>query len=52
MPKKKQHQTTAEQSKRFRAAVRAMVDAGELNPTEADAEFERMMGKVKVAKDA
>lgn len=52
MPEKKLIETPAAQSKRFREAVRAMIDAGELNPTEADAAFERMMHKVKLAKDS
>ena len=40
MPKKKVHETQAEQSERFRKAVRDLVDAGELNPTEADEAFD------------
>ena len=40
MPKKKRQETQAEQSERFRNAVREMVAAGELNPTEADALFD------------
>ena len=42
MPKKKVHETQAEQSERFRKAVRDLVDAGELNPKEADEAFERL----------
>ena len=45
MPKKKVHETQAEQSERFRKAVRDLVDAGELNPTEADEAFERLLAK-------
>lgn len=36
MPKKKQKETQAEQSARFRAEVERLVAAGELNPTEAN----------------
>ena len=45
MPKKKVHETQAEQSERFRKAVRDLVGAGELNPTEADDAFERLLAK-------
>lgn len=50
MPKKKPGMTPEEQSQKFKDAVRDLVDAGELNPTEADAAFERMMGRVKMPK--
>lgn len=43
MPKKKQAETQEEQSERFRKAVRELIDAGELNPTEADAAFEKLI---------
>ena len=33
----------SEQSARFRAEVERMIDAGELDPTEADAAFERVV---------
>jgi polyhydroxyalkanoate synthesis regulator phasin len=36
MPKKKPGLTPEEQSESFRAKVRELIDAGELNPTEAD----------------
>ena len=42
MPKKLNQETQAEQSERFRKTVRDLVDAGELNPTEADKRFERL----------
>lgn len=51
MPKKKPGMTPEEQSRSFTEAVQEMIDAGELNPTEADAAFERMMTKVKVEKE-
>ncbi len=43
MPKKKSHESQSEQSERFRKTVRDLVAAGELNPTEADKAFERLM---------
>lgn len=45
MPHKKETETQEAQSERFREAVRAAIDAGELNPTEADERFERLMEK-------
>jgi polyhydroxyalkanoate synthesis regulator phasin len=45
MPKKKTTETQAEQSERFRQTVRDLVDAGELNPTEADDAFERALAR-------
>lgn len=51
MPKKQQQETAEEQSARFRAEVQKLIDAGELNPTEADAAFERVLEKVKTPKD-
>ncbi len=45
MPKKKTTETQADQSERFRQTVRDLVDAGELNPTEADESFEHLLGK-------
>ncbi|WP_430448422.1 hypothetical protein [Rhodophyticola sp.] len=43
MPKKKNEESQKEQSDRFREAVRKLVAAGELNPTEAEEAFERAM---------
>ena len=43
MPKKKVCETQQEQVKRFREHVQKMIDDGELNPTEADAAFERSL---------
>jgi hypothetical protein len=51
MPKKKPGMTPEEQSESFRAKVRELIAAGELNPIEADAAFERAVKGVK-AKDA
>lgn len=43
MPKKKPGMTPEQQSERFREKVRELVDAGELNPIEADEALERML---------
>jgi polyhydroxyalkanoate synthesis regulator phasin len=47
MPKQKRKETQAEQSERFRKAVQDLVDAGELNPTEAEAALDKMVREVK-----
>lgn len=48
MPKRKEPPPTQEeQSNRFREAVSALVAAGDLDPGEADAAFERLISKVK-----
>ncbi len=46
MPKKKPGMTPEEQSEAFRQRVRELIDAGELDPTEADAAFERALAGV------
>lgn len=43
MPKKKNAETQAEQSARFKAEVARLIAAGELNPTEADNVMERLI---------
>ena len=48
MPKKKPGMTPEQQSESFRAKVRELIDAGDLNPTEADAAFERAVKGAKV----
>lgn len=50
MPKKKKQETQEEQSERFRAAVRQMIADGELNATEADNAFEKMMNHLRLKK--
>lgn len=40
MAKKEKQESQEEQSERFRKLVQDMVDAGELNPTEADRQFD------------
>jgi hypothetical protein len=47
MPKKKPGMTPEEQSDKFREAVRELIDAGELNPTEADKAFEALIQGAK-----
>lgn len=46
MPKKKNQESQEKQSERFRKAVVDLEAAGELNPTDADEKFERLMAKV------
>jgi hypothetical protein len=43
MPKKKNHETQEEQSARFLAEVERLIDAGELNPIEAEAALDRLV---------
>ena len=42
MPKKAKPETPERQSERFRSEVARMIAAGELNPTEADDNFEKL----------
>lgn len=46
MPKKQKQESPEEQSERFRNAVQELIDAGELNPTEAEKRFEDAMKRV------
>ena len=45
MPKKKNTESQAEQSERFRAEVARLIEAGELNPTEAEASLDKLVRK-------
>ena len=47
MPKKQKTDKPDEQSARFRAEVERMIAAGELNPTDADEAFGRLMNRLK-----
>ena len=47
MPKKKRQESQAEQSARFKRDAQKLIDAGELNPTEAAAAVDEL---VKTAK--
>ena len=50
MPRKKQSESQAKQSARFRSEVQRLIDAGELSPIEADAAFERVVKAATVPK--
>ncbi|MFT7359257.1 hypothetical protein [Parasphingorhabdus sp.] len=43
MAKQKRKETQKEQSERFKKAVQDMIDAGELNPTEAEAALDKLV---------
>ena len=47
MPTKKNPESQKEQSERFKKTVADLVAAGELNPTDTDKAFERLMRSVK-----
>lgn len=49
MPKKKNPLTPEEQRKRFEAEVKRLVEAGELDPDEADATLDRLVRTAKQA---
>ena len=46
MPRRKSEEKPAQQAERFKRAVQDLIDAGELNPTEADRLFEIGLGGV------
>ena len=50
MPKKNNPESQEQQSQRFKDAVAARVAAGELNPTEADKAFDKLMGRLTIPK--
>jgi hypothetical protein len=45
MPKKKNQESPAEQSERFRRDAQKLIDAGELDPTDAKAALEKMVSQ-------
>jgi polyhydroxyalkanoate synthesis regulator phasin len=47
MPKKKTVEPPEEQGKRFVADAQKMIDAGELNPTVADAAVDKLVRQAK-----
>jgi polyhydroxyalkanoate synthesis regulator phasin len=47
MPKKKRHETQAEQSERFKKDAQKLIDAGELSPTEAEKGLEGLVKRAK-----
>ena len=48
MPKKKNQESQAEQSERFRKTVCDLVDADELNLTEADEAFRKLVSASRI----
>jgi hypothetical protein len=46
MAKKKNQESPEDQVKRFEAEVQRRIDAGELNPTEAENRFDQAMEKI------
>jgi len=50
MTKKPKKESQKEQSERFVRAVQDMINAGELNPTEADEAMERVLQKIQTNK--
>lgn len=50
MPKRKRKETQAEQSARFKEEVQRLIDAGELNPTEADDGLDRLVTRNRPSK--
>ena len=47
MPKKLNPESPAEQSKRFKREAQKLIDAGELNLTEADAAMDKLVRRAK-----
>lgn len=43
MPKKAKQESQAEQSERFKRDAQALIDAGRLSPTEADAALDKLV---------
>ena len=52
MAKKPESEKDAEQYQRFLEKVQELVDAGELNPTEAEERFERAMNMISKTIDS
>lgn len=50
MPTKKRHESQAKQSARFRSEAQKLIDAGELNPIEAEAAMDRLVRKAAAPK--
>lgn len=47
MPKKKRKETPEEQSARFRKEAEKLIEAGELNPTEAEAALSKLVNSAR-----
>jgi len=52
MPKKLKPETQAEQSKRFRKDAQRLIDAGELNPTDADTALDALVRRSAKGRDS
>lgn len=52
MPRKSQHESQAKQSARFRSDAQKLIDAGELDPTEADAALDKLVRKSSLSDKA
>jgi len=48
MPKKKPGMTPEEQSQKFKDVAQKLIDAGELNPIDADKAVDRVVRKARV----
>ena len=51
MPKKENRESPEEQSERFKREAQRLIDAGELNPTEAEAAVDRLVRKSSKLQD-
>jgi polyhydroxyalkanoate synthesis regulator phasin len=49
MPPKKNPETQAEQSARFKKDAQKLIDDGKLNPIEADAALDRLVSQQKIS---
>jgi polyhydroxyalkanoate synthesis regulator phasin len=49
MPKKANPESPEDQAKRFREKVQELVDAGELNPTDADAALDKLLRRSRAS---
>lgn len=51
MAEKKPEKSPEDQHERFRTAIREMIDAGELNPIDADEAFEKLVSRSPLPDD-
>ena len=51
MPKQTKKETAKQQSERFRAEVERLIEAGELNPTDADAALDSLVMRTRQGTD-
>lgn len=52
MPKKQNRDKPEEQSEKFKREAQRLIDAGELNPTDADAALDRLIRRQEPSKPA